>query len=98
MGQLVRNSLGTAKGGQTWRRLVGYSIDDLMRHLERQFVKGMSWANIGDWHIDHIVPRASFSYRCADDDEFRACWALTNLRPLWSKENLTKGAQRLLLV
>jgi hypothetical protein len=54
----------------------------------------MSWDNIGDWHIDHIVPLASFTFSSADDPEFRAAWALTNLRPLWAADNMRKHARR----
>lgn len=86
------------KNGRSWEGLVGYSCDDLMRHLERQFLKGMSWSNIGDWHIDHIRPRASFSYESEQDDSFRECWSLSNLRPLWSEDNRSKSAKRLFLI
>ncbi|KQX35334.1 hypothetical protein ASD04_14945 [Devosia sp. Root436] len=98
MGQLVRNGLAGVKGGRAWEALVGYSISDLMAHLERQFLPGMSWANIGDWHVDHILPRAMFTYSSEQDPDFRACWALTNLRPLWSEANLEKGAKRVFLL
>lgn len=78
--------------------LLGYSAAELMAHLERQFLKGMSWENYGygpgKWHIDHIVPLASFSYETPDDPDFKAAWALTNLRPLWSEKNISKGARR----
>ena len=75
--------------------LCGYTIDDLRQHLERQFVRGMSWENMGSgWHIDHIVPLSSFSFSSVTCPEFRAAWALSNLRPLWATENMSKGARR----
>jgi len=48
--------------------LIGCSADFLKKHLENQFQPGMSWNNYGNpngdhsecWHIDHIVPCASF--------------------------------------
>jgi hypothetical protein len=73
-----------------WREVVGYSIEDLRAHLERQFKRGMTWSNLGDWHIDHIVPIAHFKYTSVNDADFKAAWALTNLRPLWAVENLAK--------
>lgn len=86
------------KGRRRWEILVGYSLAELCQHLERQFRGGMSWANYGKpdgcWHIDHIVPLSSFSYTSASDTEFCACWALTNLRPLWSSANLKKSGRR----
>ena len=48
---------------------------------------------MGEWHIDHIVPLASFVIAGPDDPELRRAWALTNLRPLWAKDNMRKGAK-----
>jgi hypothetical protein len=94
----IRNCLKTGKGGRSWQELVGYSCDDLRRHLERQFLKGMSWERMGEWHIDHIIPASSFVFASAEDAEFKACWALTNLRPLWAEDNHRKGPKRLTLL
>lgn len=78
--------------------LLGYAVEQLRTHLERQFIGGMSWENYGEWHVDHIVPLAAFTYRSPADDEFRAAWALSNLRPLWAEKNIAKGAKRLTLL
>ncbi len=88
---------GKSKNKTIWTTL-GYSIDDLRLHIEKQFKPGMCWDNIGKWHIDHIVPVSSFSFESMDDPEFKACWALSNLRPLWKRDNIIKGAKRLTLV
>lgn len=98
MKQAVRVSLKGGKNGSPWEALVGYTVADLRAHLERQFVKGMGWENMGDWHVDHVLPKACFNFTNADDPEFRACWAITNLRPLWDVENYSKGAKRLHLI
>lgn len=98
MSRAIWNSLKGKKAGRSWESLVGYTVDDLMRHLERQFCKGMSWANRHLWHIDHRVPLSSFSFVSSDDPEFRAAWALSNLSPLWRGENLSKSDKRLFLV
>lgn len=94
----VNGSLRDGKGGKSWQDLVPYTLDDLMAHLERQFLPGMTWDNRGDWHIDHVVPLASFNFTSPDDPEFRAAWALTNLRPLWAKDNIRKSAKRTHLI
>lgn len=86
------------KAGQKWEVLLGYSSQQLMTHLERQFKRGMTWANRDQWHIDHIVPLSAFNFESPEDDGFKAAWALTNLRPLWKGENLTKLAQRTHLI
>lgn len=72
-------------------------------HLERQFTSGMSWSNYAGclpwkskmkkWHIDHIVPKSKFWF-----DDRRAAYALANLRPLWEKDNLRKGAVQTILL
>lgn len=98
VGAHIRWSLKGRKKGQKWESLVGFTLNDLIEHLERQFAKGMSWENYGKWQIDHIVPVSAFSYETADDDEFKACWALTNLRPLWRPENIRKRDRRLHLL
>jgi hypothetical protein len=47
----IGKALRGKKGGRNWESLAGYSVDQLMTHLEAQFLSGMSWANIGEWHI-----------------------------------------------
>jgi hypothetical protein len=94
----IRHALHGKKDGQAWEQMVGYTRSDLANHLERQFTKGMSWDNMGKWHIDHIVPLSSFKFASAKDPEFRAAWALTNLRPLWGRANIQKGDRNLYLI
>lgn len=90
----LRLCLSTGKGGKSSESLLGYTIAELRTHLERQFLKGMSWENIGKWHIDHIVPLSSFTITGPDDPELRRAWALPNLRPLWALDNMRKSARR----
>jgi hypothetical protein len=90
----TRNSLKDGKNGRSWEALVGYTATDLMRHIERQFLPGMSWDNMSAIHIDHIVPLSSFNFSTPDDPDFKAAWALSNLRPLFADENLRKHAKR----
>jgi len=94
MRSLMHRALGKAKAGRSWRTFVDYSLEELMSHLERQFLPGMTWENKGEWHIDHIIPRSSFEYESPDDPEFKQAWALTNLRPLWAIDNIRKNATR----
>lgn len=69
---------------------VGYCREQLAAHLEKQFLPKMGWHNMREWHIDHIIPVKAFDFRSMDDEEFKACWSLSNLRPLWAKDNLSK--------
>ena len=75
---------------QGWRTSVGWTIGELMQHMESQFKPGMSWDNYGDWHIDHIKPKAKFEFSSAHDDGFKACWSLSNLQPMWAGDNSRK--------
>lgn len=90
----LQRNLRRGRGGKSWPELLGYSLDDLKLHLERQFLPGMSWENRGEWHIDHIVPVSQFEFTSSEDPEFKAAWALSNLRPLWAKDNLRKNNRR----
>lgn len=89
----IRKSLGSAKGGRSWEALVGFTIADLMAHLETQFLPGMTWSNRSEWHIDHRRPLCSFEFQTPEDPQFREAWALTNLQPLWAVDNLSKGGR-----
>jgi len=71
--------------------LVGCSKEEFKKHIEKQFDTGMSWNNHGMWHIDHIVPCASFDL--TDPEQQRLCFHYTNLQPLWAKDNLSKGGK-----
>jgi hypothetical protein len=94
----IRKSLLDGKAGRRWETLVGYTLKQLVVHLERQFLKDMTWDNRDKWHIDHIVPLSSFKFTSSDDPEFKAAWALTNLQPLWKQDNLAKGAKQTFLI
>jgi len=82
----------STKGGRGWKDLLGYSLEDLVRHIEKQFDESMSWNNYGSyWHVDHIKPKSLFNYTCPEDEEFKKCWALNNLQPLEKYENFKKN-------
>lgn len=98
MSSALRHFLRTRKDGQRTLEILGLTEQRLVLHFERQFLPGMGWHNIRDWHIDHIVPLAAFNCQSVDDPEFKAAWALSNLRPAWAEENLRKGAKRVFLV
>lgn len=71
------------------KELIGCSYTFLKTHIENQFTEGMSWANYGLWHIDHIVPCSKFNL--LDEEQMNRCFHYSNLQPLWAKDNLTKS-------
>ena len=88
LGTTIYLSLKSDKGGRKWQSIVGYTLEELKLHLEKQFKIGMSWENYGVWHLDHIKPSSLFDF--SSSDEIKECWALDNLQPLWGWENSRK--------
>lgn len=78
--------------------MLGYSVAELREHIERSFGKGMTWDHFiaGEIHIDHIIPLSQFNME--DDGEVRRAFAMTNLRPMWARDNISKGSKVLTLL
>jgi len=95
MGCGIFQSLHGNKFGRKWETLVGYSVGELHAHLESLFTDGMTWDAFmhGEIHVDHIAPKSRFKYETAEDPEFKVCWSLANLQPMWAKDNLCKYAK-----
>jgi len=89
--------------------ILGYTIEELKEHIEKQFEPWMNWGNWGVykpklwndndkstwvWHIDHIVPHSEFIYNNINDNDFKNAWNLNNLRPLNAKQNVLDGCAR----
>lgn len=87
-------SVGSSKNQET-QAILGCSFDEFQAHIERQFLPGMSWDRMGhEIHIDHIVPLATAT--CEQD--VVALNHHTNLRPMWAKDNISKGAKVMALL
>lgn len=89
----LRESLNeNLKNGKSWELLLGYTVQDLVKHIESLFKPYMSWGNYGAvWHIDHIIPINHFKLTGKGDDEvISKCWSLSNLQPLLARDNLIK--------
>ena len=89
----IRGAIKKDKTTKSFRtmKLVGCTIKELKKHLEKQFRKGMNWNNYGLWHIDHIEPINNFNLQ--DKDQQLECFNYSNLQPLWGRENLRKGTK-----
>jgi hypothetical protein len=98
VGELIRGAIRRNTRSRRVEELCGYSIAELRAHLERQFVRGMDWPGFlkGEIHIDHIIPQKEFDLQ--DDERWRKCWCLSNLRPLWARDNLEKRDRVLFLL
>ena len=71
--------------------ILGYTPEELINHLEKQFTEGMTWENYGEFHVDHKLPISSFNIKEIGDEEFMKCWSLDNLQPMWGEENIRKS-------
>jgi hypothetical protein len=67
--------------------IIGCTPFELQKHLEEQFIDGMTWENYGQWHIDHIIPLSTANI---EEEIYKLCY-YTNLQPLWAIDNLKKG-------
>lgn len=85
-------ALSQGHASSSWETRFGYTLGELLSHLEAQFSEGMTWDNYGEWHVDHIRPVSSFDFNVGGRQEARLCWAMSNLQPLWARDNLRKGA------
>lgn len=104
---LRKNSSGKRK--KSCLSFLSYSIKELREHLESLFEPWMNWDNWGKydakiwddndpstwkWQIDHIIPKSMFKYTSMEDEEFKKCWALENLRPYSAKQNFLDGCTK----
>lgn len=96
LSRLHRHALmqvGAIKSSPTFSHL-GYTVEEFVNHIEKQFVKGMSWSNMNEWQIDHIIPVSE----AKTVDDVVALNQLYNLRPMWSSENNAKKNRRTTLL
>lgn len=80
------------KNKNHYRQDIGCTVQELVDHLESQFVDGMNWENYGSgengdhrdsWHVDHIVPLSKFEGKYPNH--------YSNLQPLWAEDNILKS-------
>lgn len=94
---LLRKRLAEAvkrnnKAGSAVREL-GCTIAEFKAYIETKFKSGMTWENWGrhGWHLDHIKPLAAFDL--TNHEQFIKACHYTNYQPLWSADNIRKGAR-----
>ena len=92
---LIRSRLRLAiknksKQGSAIKNL-GCSVDEFKTYLENKFQEGMTWDNWSNdgWHLDHVKPLCHFNLE--DPKQLAEACHYTNLQPLWSYDNISKG-------
>ena len=87
----VRRMAKGQKNYTKWQEIVGWGFEDFKKRIGKLFKPGMTWENHGSvWHIDHIIPISAFNIISIGCIDFRRCWNLKNLQPLFVKENISK--------
>ena len=89
LNQAIKNN---QKSGSAVKNL-GCSIADFKVYIESKWQEGMVWDNWtkDGWHIDHIKPLCQFDL--TNPEELKKACHYTNLKPMWAKENLSKGSR-----
>lgn len=84
---------GSSAVGRNMSTLFPFSFDEFVAHFSMKFTRGMTWDNYGryGWHIDHVIPDSAFSYDSIYHEDFYRSWSLSNLQPLWARDNLIKS-------
>ena len=86
----VQRGMKDKAANSNWSDYLGYSVGELIDHIESQFTDGMGWHNMSEWHIDHVVPICAFDIQSADSEDFKRCYSLDNLMPVWAEDNMNK--------
>jgi hypothetical protein len=69
---------------------LGCPVAVALTHIASLFKPGMNWNNwsLHGWHLDHVEPLSSFDL--SDPAQVRKACHISNLQPLWSRENYIK--------
>jgi hypothetical protein len=83
-----------------------YTVQEFVEHIAGLFEPWMTWQNRGRyetekwndndkstwvWSLDHIIRQTDLPFSSINDENFKKCWSLSNLRPLSSKQNLEEN-------
>lgn len=93
---LIRLTLKNGNWNKSKRTevILGCSILEFKKMIERQFLPGMTWENKGEWHLDHIVPIST----AKTQEEAEALSRAGNFRPIWAADNLAKSNSIVFLI
>lgn len=82
-------SRGVRQKDRSAEEILGYTKQELVSHIEKQFTKKMTWDNYGSyWHIDHITP---LSVLVDQGEPAASVNCLSNLRPITAERNQRKS-------
>lgn len=91
--QRLRSRLCSALTVKSWKKntkfaeYIGCSQEELLKHIENQFVAGMTWETRHLWDIDHKIPLSTAN---TEEELYKLCH-FSNLQPMWKKDNRIKS-------
>lgn len=95
--QIMRNVISRiarktkSKKSRKTNEYLGCTFQEARTWIEKQFTRGMSWDNHGEWEIHHKIPLAEWDL--TDPKQMVRATHFTNLQPLWKHENRSIGAR-----
>lgn len=86
----IHHVIRSGRKSASTMELLGCTIEFFLKHIESQFLPGMTWDNYGTtgWHIDHIKP--CYTFDLTKEEDQKECFHYSNMRPLWAKDNLSR--------
>ena len=69
-----------------WNKILGFTKEDFLKHIEKEFEEGMTFENYGEWVISFHIPKRCYKFKSLKDEDFRRFWSLKNITPKWLKD------------
>jgi len=74
------------RGEFRWGKVLGFTSQELLEHIKKEFSEGMSFDNYGKWVISYHIPRKCYKFKSIRDEDFRNFFSLKNITPKWLKD------------
>ena len=69
-----------------WNKILGFTKEDFLKHMEKEFEEGMTFENYGEWVISFHIPKRCYRFSSITSQDFKNCWSLKNLKPMWIED------------
>ena len=83
---------------RVFKLYIGCTLLEFKVYIESFWLPGMTWNNRGNgknkWQLDHFIGCNNFDL--SKEEDRKACFHYTNLRPMWDKDHKKKNRHRLL--
>lgn len=66
-----------------WSVVLGFTKEEFLEHIQKEFSDGMTIENYGDWVISFHIPKRCYKFDSIRDEDFKRFWCLKNITPKW---------------